>query len=206
MYRTVCPTCGIAYDAVKAADCNCLSPTRSVFCPHCGNCFCSAPREFNDRFWADAPRELWDRRRRRVLAAAGEPPESIDPTRQIVLFADDDPTGRRIAQEVIREMGYTVLVARDGDELLERARQVRPELVITDALMPRRDGRETARLIRDEMPGTRIVIITSVYKDPRYKHEAFRDFGVDEYLTKPVAAATLREVVQRLMPSRGATA
>jgi CheY-like chemotaxis protein len=102
---------------------------------------------------------------------------------------------------VIKSLGYTAVVATDGEQLLERARNVRPDLVITDALMPRRDGREAAKIIKQEMPATRVVVITSIYKDPRYKYEAYRDFAVDEYLTKPIAPAKLRELIERLIPS-----
>lgn len=203
MYRITCQSCGLAYDATKAADCSCLSMSGSFACTHCGACFCSASPDFIDRFWIDAPEQLWRRRRSRALTAAGEDQAEIDPTKPIILFADDDPTGRRIAQRVIRELGYAVLLAKDGEELFERAKQIRPELVITDALMPRRDGREAARLIRKELPRTKIVVITSVYKDLRYKQEALKDFGVDEYLTKPVSPETLRAVIHRLLPNEG---
>jgi CheY-like chemotaxis protein len=200
MYRVTCQTCGVPYDATKAADCSCLTSHGTFTCPNCGKCFCSAGSDYQERFWIDAPEVLWKRRRRRALASVAEETGEIDPTKPIVLFADDDPTGRRIAQKVINDLGCAVITAKDGEQLLERARQIRPELVITDALMPRRDGRETAKIIKQEMPATKIVIVTSVYRDPRYKHEALRDFGVDEYLTKPVSPETLATVVRRLLP------
>lgn len=207
MYRLSCPSCGEVYDATEAADCGCIGSPRSFLCPHCGACLCSAPKGVLEKFWAGAPPELWRRSRQREMHAAVEEPGEIDPTRPVVLFADDDPTGCRIAREVIRSLGYTAVVATDGEQLLERARLVRPDLVITDALMPRRDGREVAKIIKEEMPKTRVVVITSIYKDPRYKYEAYRDFAVDEYLTKPIAPAKLREVIERLIPRpAGATA
>jgi CheY-like chemotaxis protein len=105
-----------------------------------------------------------------------------------VLFADDDdPIARAIAAQVIHTAGYGVVVAENGSQALEMARRYRPELVITDAMMPGLDGREVARTIKAEMATTKLVIITSVYKDARYKHEALRDFGADEYVKKPVA-------------------
>ncbi len=200
MYRISCPSCGNIYDAIAAADCNCIGSPRSFLCPHCRACLCSAPKEMRERFWAAAPASLWRRGRQRDLQGVFEDAGEVDPSKPVVLFADDDPTGCRIAREVIRGLGYTVVLAKDGDQLLERARSVRPDLVITDALMPRRDGREVAKIIKEEMPDTRVVVITSIYKDPRYKYEAFRDFAVDEYLTKPIAPAKLREVIQRMIP------
>lgn len=119
--------------------------------------------------------------------------------RPMVLFADDDPTGRVIATRVIQSLGYGVVVAANGEQALAMARHYQPELIITDALMPRLDGREMSRTIRTELPRTRIVVITSVYKDRRYVAEAIREFGVDDYMTKPVKPAALREVVMRYL-------
>lgn len=204
MYNVTCPTCGGTYDASKAAECHCLQPVRSFECPHCSKCFCESDKAFIDRFWREAPAAVWERRRARERAGAqeraeaNEPPDTI--ARPVVLFADDDKVGRAIARKVLKGLGCGVVVASNGDEALELAELYRPELVITDALMPRRDGREVARAIKDLRPDTKIVIITSVYKDPRYKHEAYSKFGVDAYLSKPVSAADLRALVEKHLP------
>lgn len=117
----------------------------------------------------------------------------------MVLFADDDPTGRAIAARVISALGYGVAVAEDGQQALEIARSYKPDLIITDAFMPRLDGREMGRTIKRELPATKVVVITSVYKDPRYKHEALRDFQVDAYLHKPVNPTELRTTVRKFL-------
>ena len=54
-----------------------------------------------------------------------------------------------------------------------------------------------SRIVKAERPRTKVVVITSVYKDPRYKYEALKDFAVDDYLPKPVKPAELREVVTK---------
>lgn len=194
MYRVSCPTCGKDYDALKATDCSCIQPVRSVRCTNCAACLCQH-KERLDRFWREAPAELRQRLREPVAAA-------VTPTRAAgrtptVLFADDDPTGRVIATRVIESLGFAVVVAADGEEALALAREHRPRLIITDAFMPRLDGREMGRIVKQELPGTKVVVITSVYKDPRYKHEALRDFAVDDYLPKPINPAALRALVQK---------
>jgi CheY-like chemotaxis protein len=197
MYRVTCSSCGKPYDATKAMECNCLQPVRSYRCPNCAACFCSN-RDRLDEFWRDAPPEMWQRRRVRTdgsAAAVNETPENVK--RPLVLFADDDPAGRAIATRVIQSLGYGCVVAVDGEEALSMAREYAPELIITDALMPRLDGREMSRIVKAERPRTKVVVITSVYKDPRYKYEALKDFAVDDYLAKPVNPAALREVVAK---------
>jgi CheY-like chemotaxis protein len=195
MYRVECSSCGKPFDGEKAQDCNCLQPMRSVRCPNCAACFCNNKTKLDD-FWRHAPAEL---RQRRKTEPASAPASSLG--RPLVLFADDDPTARAIATRVIQSAGYGVIVAADGEEALALAREYLPELIITDALMPRLDGREMARTIKTELPRTKIVVITSVYKDLRYKSEALRNFAVDEYLAKPINPAQLRDLVMRYVSS-----
>lgn len=203
MYRVVCQGCGKPYNAETASECDCLHPVRSLRCPNCAACFCSAGPDALREFWRHAPPAVWKRRftPAELQVDASEP----EADRSVVLFADDDPIARAIASRVIRAAGYGVVVAENGKEALEMARQYSPELVITDALMPGLDGREVGRTIKKEMPRTKLVIITSVYKDPRYKHEAYRDFGADDYLNKPVSPAQLRELLRKHLPAENTT-
>jgi two-component system response regulator YesN len=93
-----------------------------------------------------------------------------------------------------------VVLAKDGNEALELAREYTPDMVITDAFMPGLDGRQLAKMIKSEMPKVKIVVVTSVYKDSRYKHEALRDFEVDDYHSKPLSPVDLRALLQKHLP------
>ena len=194
VYRVECPACSRPYDAMKALDCDCLETVRSFRCPNCAACFCKAPQAFKSAFWAGAPRELVERRKQQP-PATGVQPAPI--TRPLVLFAEDDATARAIARRVIQNLKRGIVTAKDGEEALKIARQFTPELVITDALMPKLDGREVARIIKQEMPNTKVVVITGLYKDRRYREEAIGKFGVDDYIAKPVTAAALRAIVEK---------
>jgi CheY-like chemotaxis protein len=202
MYRVTCSSCGNPYDALAAPECSCLQPVRSVRCPNCAACFCRDAAQL-ETFWLNAPPELWSRR---LAAANARPTPAAAPSqtetliRPLVLFADDDPTGRAIATRVIQSLGYGVIVAANGEDALAIAREHQPELIITDALMPRLDGREMGRTVKRELPRTKVVVITSVYKDARYKYEALRDFGVDDYLKKPINPGELRDVILKHLP------
>ena len=148
MYRVTCVSCGRLYDAEKASECSCLQPVRSYRCPHCAACFCSDPSKL-DGFWRDATPEMYQRRR---ASAPLEHEAHSELKRPLVLFADDDPTGRAIATRVIQSLGFGVVVAANGEDALSMAREYQPELIITDALMPRLDGREMGRIIKTELP------------------------------------------------------
>lgn len=206
MYIVNCHNCRMPFDAEIAAECDCLHPVRSYRCPSCSVCFCEAGRRVIDEFWRNANKVMWDRRRNArpspsaAPADANDPPETIK--RPCVLFADDDPVGRLIARQAIGALGFGVVAAQDGRQALDLARRYEPDLIITDALMPRLDGREMSRIVKEERPATKIVVITSVYKDARYKHEALRSFHVDEYLQKPIKPEDLRNVVAKYLKSR----
>ena len=195
MYNVRCLNCGAAFDAVAAPECSCTEEVRSVKCPSCGSCFCKADKKFKDAFWQNAPPEMLDRRA--ALTVMPEYPEPANVRRPLVLFADDDPTSRVIAQRTVQALGIGILVARNGADLIELARRYQPELIVTDALMPQVDGREAARQIKSELPNTRVILITSVYKGTRYKNEAIGHYGVDEYLTKPISPANLKSAIEK---------
>ena len=201
MYLVTCLSCATTYDATQVPECSCLQPVRSFACPTCGGCFCKAGSSVLEKFWRNAPAELWQKRRERnsrnryTGAQTTESPETI--SRPMVLFADDDPVGRLIATTVIRALGYGIAVAENGEQALKMALEYHPELIITDALMPRLDGREMSRIVKQELPNTKVVVITSVYKDARYKYEAMREFFVDEFLRKPVNPEELRATIEK---------
>lgn len=197
VYNVQCRACKQTYDTETASDCDCLELVRTFRCPKCNACFCSAPGSFKRDFWGKAPKEIHDRRRK---APATEPEPNAAPEllkRPAVLFADDDAVSRSIARRVITSAGYGALTAPDGEEALRLAREYLPEVIVADAFMPRIDGREVARAAKKEVPAVRVIVISGLYRDPRYKHEAMRDFSVDEYLTKPVRPAALREAIAR---------
>ena len=192
MYQIRCVSCGTLFDAETAPQCDCLEEMRSVRCASCQQCFCKADEKYKAAFWEKAPPAM---RERREELSADLPPEKV--AHPLILFADDDPTSRSIMRRVVQSLGYGLMVLKDASHLVELARRYRPELVITDALMPKLDGREAARVIKSELPDTRVIVITSVYKGARYKSEALGHFGVDEYLTKPVSPPELRAAIQK---------
>lgn len=200
IHQVTCPHCGGRYNAMSAPWCSCISTDRSLLCPLCLTCFCAAPATFKTSFWDRAPSELW--RRRREMKRVDETWANPDPAevkRPLVLIADDDRAMRMILAARVRMLGYGAIVAGDGAEGLQLAALYRPDVVVTDALMPKMDGREMARRIREKWPGVRIVVVTAVYTAGHHKREAMRDFGADEYMTKPIDGRLLVDVLQRCL-------
>jgi CheY-like chemotaxis protein len=212
MFVVPCTSCLRMYDALSAPWCDCIGDDPSLRCPHCGRCFCRAATEYKTELWRMAPLALHEQRRERIGAKArdrfttvsGELPAEI--ARPMVLVVDDSKLIRLTTMRIVRALGYGAIEAADADQALALTLLYRPEVVLSDALMPKVDGRDLCRTIKGS-PSTRdtkVIIMTGLYKAPHYKYEAFNSFGVDEYLLKPIEPAELRKLIERLVgsPSR----
>jgi len=99
-----------------------------------------------------------------------------------ILVADDEPKIRLFIRANLEARGYEVYLAQDGIEAIETAERVLPDLIVLDVNMPRMDGIEACRRIREwtDMP----IIILSVREDEKDKVRALNE-GADDYVTKP---------------------
>lgn len=200
-YVVACYSCRSTFDALQATWCSCLATERTLVCPSCLTCFCKSPPQYKQGFWRGAPKALWDRKvgehaQDFVLPTNPEPSEV---TRPLVLVVDDERDIQRAASRAITGLGYGLVVARNGQEGLALAKLYRPDLVLSDALMPQMDGREMCRLIKED-PATanaKTVVMTALYTGVKYKSEAHKAYRVDDYLTKPLDFAVLRALLQK---------
>lgn len=196
-YLIRCYHCSEKYDAMTSSWCECLARTPTLLCPSCHTCFCSAPHGYKLDFWAGAPADFVKRNpfSREVETAPA------DALRPLVMVVDDIASMRLLASAMLRRLGYGVVVAADGQEGLKLAQELRPDLVLTDALMPKLDGREMCRMIKST-PGleeTKVVVMSAVYTAQRYQHEAVVRYGADDFLSKPFDARLLRDVLADLI-------
>jgi DNA-binding NarL/FixJ family response regulator len=116
------------------------------------------------------------------------------PTR--VLLVDDQPLFRRAIGTLLNEQpDFSVIgEASNGQEALERARQLSPDVVVMDVEMPVMSGVEAVRLMREELPNTKIVMLT-VSESEDYLFEAVR-LGANGYLLKDLQPEQLFEMLR----------
>ncbi len=123
-----------------------------------------------------------------------------------VLVVDDDSDLVILVKHILRSSGFDVLSANNGVEALRRAREVQPDLVLLDLMMPEMDGWETLRNLRQFSNAPVIVLSALASKDEivRCLYE-----GVDDYMTKPFykgeVVARINAVLRRAKQPREAT-
>jgi two-component system, OmpR family, response regulator MprA len=110
-----------------------------------------------------------------------------------VLVVDDEPAVRRALERALRLENYDVELASDGEEALDALASRPADVVILDILMPRLDGLEVARRLRQSGDRTPILMLTA--RDGVDDRVTGLDVGADDYLVKPFA---LRELQARL--------
>jgi diguanylate cyclase (GGDEF)-like protein len=122
-----------------------------------------------------------------------------------LLIADDNRANREALASLLEAAGYVVVTASDGAEALRQARAVHPSLVISDVLMPRMDGYELARRLRDDPAthGTGVIFYTAYFGQPQAQ-ELARAHGVARVLVKPSDNDVILRTVEEVLASRPA--
>ena len=112
-----------------------------------------------------------------------------------ILIADDDANIVLALRFLMEKEGYRVRVATDGDAAIEAIGKYRPDIVVLDVMMPRRNGIEVCAAIRADpaLKGTRIIMLTA--KGMGRERDRGLRAGADEYITKPFST---REVLDRV--------
>jgi CheY-like chemotaxis protein len=117
-----------------------------------------------------------------------------------VLVAEDDEDLRLMMRTLLGMRGYRVVEARDGQETLEVAKGVRPDIVLMDLQLPRLNGFAVARFLRQTDALRRVPIIVVSAHDPA-KHRALAlAAGCNAYVQKPVDFDRLDELMTSLIP------
>jgi DNA-binding response OmpR family regulator len=102
-----------------------------------------------------------------------------------ILVADDDRNVLFLISELLARSDYEVSQAINGDQALKMARELLPDLVILDIMMPGKDGLEVCRTLKGDPATSSIKVIMVTAKAQGRDREAGLEAGADEYITKP---------------------
>ena len=115
-----------------------------------------------------------------------------------ILVAEDDELMLRTLEFRLKKDGHQAILARDGKEAIEKMDALRPELVITDIMMPYFSGLEVVAALREKYQ-TPIIILSAMGQEDIVL-EAFR-LGADDFITKPFSPSELSVRIKRFMLS-----
>ena len=115
-----------------------------------------------------------------------------------ILIADDEPDILEILKYNLTNEGYEVTTAKDGDEALEKARRILPDLIILDVMMPKKTGVEVCQLLRMQpaFRETLIIFLTAVSDEGTQIRGL--ETGADDYISKPISPKLLLSRVSAL--------
>jgi len=124
-------------------------------------------------------------------------------SRKIVLVVDDSLTVRRVMHRLLTREGYQVVLATDGVDALHQMQAMRPDIVLLDIEMPRMDGFDLTRNIRDMAATATLPIIMITSRTAAKHRERAMELGVNAYLGKPYQDDVLLNLVHGLIAKDG---
>jgi two-component system alkaline phosphatase synthesis response regulator PhoP len=115
-----------------------------------------------------------------------------------ILIADDEPDILEIVGYNLQQEGYEVYTAKDGLEAIDRAKQLLPELIILDIMMPHKTGLEVCQILRAQtiFQNTLIIFLTAMSDET--SHIKGLEMGGDDYVSKPISPKVLTSRVNAL--------
>lgn len=116
-----------------------------------------------------------------------------------ILIADDEQNIVISLEFLMKREGFDVTVAGDGEEALKRIREIRPDLVLLDVMMPRKSGFEVCQEVKadSELQATKILMLTAKGRDTEVAKGLA--MGADGYMTKPFSTKELVAKVKALL-------
>jgi DNA-binding response OmpR family regulator len=125
-----------------------------------------------------------------------------DAPRPLVLVADDDDDILALVSYRMEKAGFEVVRARDGEEALQLASELLPALAILDVMMPKADGYEVTRRLREQETTSRMPIILLTARSQEADVQRGFEAGADDYIRKPFSPQELRARVQAILGRR----
>jgi two-component system alkaline phosphatase synthesis response regulator PhoP len=116
-----------------------------------------------------------------------------------ILCVDDEPDILEILKYNLSSEGYNVLTANDGLSAISKAKEIIPNLIIIDIMMPDMDGIEACEKLRADQKFNDTIIMFLTARGEDYSHVAAYEAGADDYVTKPVKPKVLVSKVKGLL-------
>jgi twitching motility two-component system response regulator PilH len=118
-----------------------------------------------------------------------------------IMIVDDSPTDAHLLQKMLEKNGYQTLTAGNGNEGIEVARRMRPDLILMDVVMPGLNGFQATRELSSNPETSSIPVIIVTRKDQKVDRVWGIRQGARDYLTKPVSESALLSLINEALAS-----
>lgn len=125
-------------------------------------------------------------------------------SKQKILLVDDEQDILDLLSYNLEKEGYDVYTAHNGIKCLEIARQIIPDIILLDVMMPEMDGMEACKEIRDDDRLKNVIVAFLTARNEDYSQIAGFDSGADDYISKPIKTRVLISRVKALLRRNGA--
>lgn len=119
-----------------------------------------------------------------------------------ILIVDDEKDIVDLVSYNLEKEGYKCYTAYDGEQALEKARDKKPDLILLDIMMPKMDGIEACRRIKEDPELNQIYIAFLTARSEEYSELAGFDVGADDYITKPIKPRVLLSRIKAILKRR----
>lgn len=119
-----------------------------------------------------------------------------------ILLAEDDPVTARFLASLLEDKDYEVVIAEDGESACRLARSMKPDLILTDVVMPYKDGFDMLRVLRADPTLADVRIILVSMRDREEDIVFGLEQGADDYVVKPFNARELLARVRKQLELR----
>lgn len=116
--------------------------------------------------------------------------------RALILVVERNPAVQRLEKYFLEQAGYVVEFAKDGASALERARQLKPEILVAEILVPQLDGLSLCRALKADAATAHILVLIFSHL---HAEDRAHDAGADAFLLKPLNEELLITTVQKLV-------
>ncbi len=120
-----------------------------------------------------------------------------------IMIVDDEVNILEMLRFRLEASGFEVVEAQDGEEAISKAKAEKPDLILLDVMMPRRNGFQTCRALKQDPETQAIRVILLTAKDQESDKYWGHETGADGYVTKPFDAADLMKVIRENLKMPG---
>jgi CheY-like chemotaxis protein len=113
-----------------------------------------------------------------------------------ILIVEDEPRNLKLVRDLLEKFGYETIEANDGEQGVELVKTQKPDLILMDIMMPKMDGLEATRIIKEDAVTKHIPIVALTSYAMKGDKERTLEAGCDGYISKPIDIRELMKTVE----------